>query len=280
MDWTGILDVNFGRQALLAGVLVGFTCGVLSVFVVLQRLSFVGVGISHGTLCGVSIGILAGIDPLITAAVFSIILAWFIAWLHQCYRVPQDTAVGIVFPVAMGLGIVLIALAPGYQQDLLGYLVGSLVAVGPKEVAILSAVALFTLLLIVLYGRELTTICFQEEVAQVDGYRTKFMSYFLLTLLAIVIVISVRIVGIILVSALLVIPASTTFLIRIGILKQPLVAGFLGALLCTVGLFLSYGLDVPPGASIVVLSGVVFALVAFFWSLTAWRAKNTSLRAK
>ena len=257
----GILDLNFGRQALMAGLLVGLTCGVLSVFVVLQRLSFVGVGISHGTLCGVSIGLLFGWDPLGTAVVFSVLLAWFITWLHQSYHVPQDTAVGIVFPVAMGVGMVLISLASGYQQDLLGYLVGSLVAVNSRDLVILVAVALFTLGLLVVYGRELTTICFQEEVARVDGYRTRLMSYLILTLLAVVTVVSIRVVGIILVSALLVIPASTTFMFRVGILKQPLVAGLLGALVSVVGLVISYALDVPPGAAIVVLSGAVFLLV-------------------
>ncbi|NIP59945.1 MAG: metal ABC transporter permease, partial [Gemmatimonadetes bacterium] len=147
---TELLAYGFLQRALAAGLLVGITCAVLAVFVVLRRMAFIGVGISHAALGGVALGLLTGLSPVTGAMIFSVGVAWAIAWLSGQQRVSEDTAIGIFFPTAMALGVAVISLTPTYRQDLLGYLFGNILSVRPSDVWILvglSGVALGLLVL-------------------------------------------------------------------------------------------------------------------------------------
>src|SRR2546428_1044541 len=159
-----LLTYGFMQRALIAGVLVGLLCGVLGFFVVLKRLSFIGVGISHSAFGGIAIGILLGVEPLMAAAVFSTVVAWAIGWLSRKGRLHEDTAIGILFSSAMALGVVLISLSSAYQVDLFGYLFGNILAVSPRDLWLLGGIVAVVLGGIGLLFKELLFLTFDEEV--------------------------------------------------------------------------------------------------------------------
>ena len=126
---TDFLAYGFIQRALITGALLGVSCAVLAFFVVLRRMAFIGVGISHAALGGVALGVVLGISPVLAATVFSVGVAWVIGWIAARGQISEDTAIGIFFPTAMALGVALISLSPTYRQDLMGYLFGNILSV-------------------------------------------------------------------------------------------------------------------------------------------------------
>jgi len=261
-----MLELGFMQRALAAAVLMGIACGALGFFVVLRRLAFVGVGISHSAIAGVAIAVLAAWPPLPTAALFALAVALGIAWTGRRGRLSEDTVIGVFFSGSMALGLVLFSLERGYQQDLFGYLFGNVLAVGPRELAVLTAVAAVVVGLLALAFRPLLFVAFDEEIAQAYGHRVGMLDALLLALLALAVVIGVRVVGILLVEALLVVPAATAALWAQHYRAQMGLAVAIGAGSGVGGLAAAYALDLAAGGSIVLV-----AVAVFFVSLVARR---------
>ena len=258
------MSYGFMQRALAAGILVGLLCGVLGFFVVLKRLSFIGVGISHSALGGIAVGVLLGVEPLAAAAVFSTAIAWAIGWLTRNGRLHEDTAIGILFSSAMALGVALISLSKSYQVDLFGYLFGNILAVSPTDLCLLGAITLVVLATVGLLFKEFLFLAFDEEVARASGLAVTPLYLLLLTCLALAIVAAIRVVGLVLVEALLVIPAATSYQIT-GDYRSMLVVSVASAVASTVvGLWLSYTFDVAAGATIVLV------LAAGFFTALGW----------
>jgi zinc transport system permease protein len=255
---TEVLSYGFMQRALAAGILVGVLCGVLGFFVVLKRLSFIGVGISHSAFGGIAIGVLLGIDPLIAAAIFSTAIAWAIGWLSRKGRLHEDTAIGILFSSAMALGVALISLSSAYQVDLFGYLFGNILAVSPRDLWFLGAIVAAVLLGIRLLFKELLFLTFDEEVARANGLPVTPLYFLLLTALALAVVAAIRVVGLILVEALLVIPAAIGYQLAGGYRSMLAIAVASAVLSASVGLIISYFLNVAAGATIVLVLTVLF----------------------
>ncbi|MFC1575863.1 metal ABC transporter permease, partial [Gemmatimonadota bacterium] len=203
------LSYGFIQRALLTGCLLGATCAVLGVFVVLRRMAFIGVGISHAALGGVALGLLVGAPPLAAAGIFSVGVAWVIGWITRRGEVSEDTAIGIFFPTAMALGVALISLSHVYRQDLMGYLFGNILWVGPSDLWFLLGLAGVSLGVLALFFKEFLFLGVDEEAAKAAGLPAAFLNYLLLTILAVTIVAAMKLMGIVLVSAFLVIPAAT-----------------------------------------------------------------------
>jgi zinc transport system permease protein len=259
-----LLSYGFMQRALLAGVLAGLLCGVLGFFVVLRRLSFIGVGISHSAFGGIAIGVVLGVEPLVAAAVFATLVAWGIGWLSRAGRLHEDTSIGILFSSSMALGVALISLSHTYQVDLFGYLFGNILSVSPGDLWLLAAIALLVLAGIGLLFKELLFVAFDEEVARASGLPVTALSFLLLTCLALAVVASIRVVGIILVEALLVIPAATGYQLTQNY-RTMLGISVLSAVLSAVaGLFISYFFNVAAGATIVLVLAVLFLLAVAF----------------
>ncbi len=257
---TDVLAYGFMQRALLAGILVGVLCGVLGFFVVLKRLSFIGVGISHSAFGGVAIGVLLGIDPLIAAAIFSTAVAWAIGWLSRSGRLHEDTAIGILFSSAMALGVALISLSNAYQIDLFGYLFGNILAVSPHDLWLLGGIVAVVLAGIGLLFKELLFLTFDEEVARANGLPVQPLYLLLLTALALAVVAAIRVVGLILVEALLVMPAAIGYQLARGYRSMLMIAVGSAVLSAIVGLLASYVLNIAAGAMIVlVLTALFFA---------------------
>jgi zinc transport system permease protein len=253
-----MLEHAFMQRALAAAVVVGVLCGALGFFVVLRRLAFIGVGISHSAVGGVAIAVLLGWHPLITAGFFAAAVALGIAWAGRRSPLSEDAVIGVFFSGAMALGILLFSLRRGYQQDLFGYLFGNVLAIGTGELLVVALGAGAVLVALVLAFRPLLLVAFDEEVARAYGHPVGLLDAGLLVLLALAIVIGVRLVGVILIEALLVVPAATASLWARHYRAQIALAMALGACSGVGGLALAYHLDLAAGASIVLVTVALF----------------------
>ena len=271
---TEILAYGFMQKALAAGILVSITCSVISFFVLVNRLSFIGVGISHAAFGGVAIGILFGIDPTLSAVIFSVLTAWMIGIVSRRGRLNEDTTIGIFYAAAMALGIVIIGLSRGYTVDLFGYLFGNILAVTSTDLWIVAALSLFVLGTVFYFFKELLYISFDEESAHVNGVPVAFLYYYLLTLMAVTIVISMKVVGIILVSALLVIPAAAAYEVSSHYKSVLIVSVIVGLVSALGGLLVSYRFNTASGATIVLLAAAVFLLLFTIRSLRTGPKKD------
>ncbi|MFI5396342.1 MAG: metal ABC transporter permease [Candidatus Binatia bacterium] len=270
---TELLSYGFMQRALIAGVLVGVLCGVLGFFVVLKRMSFIGVGISHSAFGGIAIGVLLGIEPLIAAAAFAMIVAWGIGWLSRTGRLHEDTSIGILFSSAMALGVALISLSRTYQVDLFGYLFGNILSVSPGDLWLLAGISLFVLAAVVLLFKEFLFLSFDEEVARASGLPVDTLWFLLLTCLALAVVAAIRVVGIILVEALLVIPAAIGYQVAQGYRAMVWVSVLSAVVAAIAGLFISYFFNVAAGATIVLTLTLIF-----FLALAVARNRRASVR--
>jgi zinc transport system permease protein len=252
------LSYGFIQRALLAGFLLGATCAVLGVFVVLKRMAFIGVGISHAALGGVALGLVLGFPPLGSALVFSVAVAWVIGWITRKGEVSEDTAIGVFFPTAMALGVVLISLSQTYRQELMGYLFGNILSVSAGDLWWALLLSGFSLGAMALLFKEFLFLGVDEEAAKAAGLPAALLNYLLLSILAVTIVAAMKLVGIVLVSAFLVIPAATGQALASSV--RGMVVFSVGSAWISVGagLWLSYLWNPPSGATIVLFAAALF----------------------
>ncbi|HSH46762.1 MAG TPA: metal ABC transporter permease [Longimicrobiales bacterium] len=252
------LSYEFGRRALMAGLVVGLGCAVLAFFVVLRRMAFVGVGISHAALGGVAIGLLLGLDPVLSALVFSVGVAWLIGSIGGRGQLTEETAIGIFFPTAMALGVALMSGTPDYRQSMLSYLFGNILLVQQKDLLLAAILVGLTLVIVLVLFKELLFVSVDEETARAAGLPATLLRYLLLTLLAVTIVSAIKVVGIVLVSAFLVIPAATAQVVAPSM--RAMLAMSVASALASVlgGLWLAWVLDLPSGAAIVLTGAALF----------------------
>ena len=252
------LSYEFGRRALMAGLVIGLGCAVLAFFVVLRRMAFVGVGVSHAALGGVALGVLLGINPVLSALVFSVGVAWLIGAIGGRGQLSEETAIGIFFPTAMALGVALMAGTPDYRQSLLSYLFGNILLVQTADLVLAAVLVGITVLITFALFKELLFVSVDEETARAAGLPATALRYLLLTLLALTIVSAIKVVGIVLVSAFLVIPGATAQLVApsmramLGLSVAVAMASVVG------GLWLAWVLDLPSGAAIVLTGAAIF----------------------
>lgn len=259
-----MLHYSFMQRALVAAILAGILCSIIGVYVVLRKLSFIGAGISHSAFGGVALGFLLGLNPVITAIPFSIAIAAAIGLVSKRGRISEDVSIGIFFPTAMALGLVFVGIAHSYNVDLFGYLFGSILAVSTSDLWMIGILGFIVLATVALLFKELFFVSFDEELAKVSGLPVEKLYYLLLCLIAVTVVISIKIVGIILVAALLVIPAATAFQLTNNFRPMMLISASLGALSGILGLLLSYRFDLPSGATIVLTATALFLLSLAF----------------
>jgi zinc transport system permease protein len=253
-----MLSLPFFQRALVGGVLVAVTLSLLSFFVVLRRIAFVGAGISHSALAGVAIGLILGVNTTLTATVFCALIALLIGYISRRGHVREDVAIGITFSGTMALGVTLIAVSGKYMSSLFSYLFGSILTITTADIALMAFYCLATVAVIALFFKQLLLISFNESIARVSGIPVDFLHYLLLVLIAIVTVASIKLVGIVLVSALLVLPAATARQLA-GTYRTILLLSILAGLISLfTGLALSYTFDLPSGATIVLCACALF----------------------
>jgi zinc transport system permease protein len=258
------LSPGFMQNAFLGGLLVSLMCGLLSVFIVLRRMAFVGAGISHSAFGGVALGFLLQVDPFWTGLVFSILVAFLIEGVQSRGRIEEDTAIGIFFAAAMALGVIFLHFSRTYNADVFGILFGNILAIGPTQLMQVTGVAIIVLVFLAFFYKDLVFLSFDEEMAWVCGIPVKTLRYVFLAVLALVTIVAIYLVGIVLVSALLVIPAAVARNLTNHIRGMLLVSIAVSVGSTLAGLELSYQIDLPSGATIVVILALLFFL-ATLW---------------
>ncbi len=253
-----LFALTFFRNAFGMCVLLSILFGILSFFTVMRKMSFLGAGISHTAFGGVALGILLGINPFFTSLAFCILAAVLIGKLARHGNITYDTSIGIFFAFSMALGAFFIAIKKAYQFDLSGYLFGNILGVTLFDtITVLVVLSLF-IPFIFIFLQRIMFMTFDAEVAVVSGVKTSFLDTLLLIFLAAIIVTSIKVVGIILVSALVVLPASFGLLLSKNF-RIVILAGILYTMVIMVGgLFLSYGLGTPPGATMVIGGTLIY----------------------
>ena len=256
------LEYGFMVNALAASLLAAIACGIVGVYVVVKRIVFISGGISHASFGGIGLGYFLGIDPVLCVIPFGIASALVIGEVRRRTLLSEDTAIGVIWAMGMALGIMLIALTPGYAPDLLSYLFGNILMVSRSTLWVMLALDVIIVSVVCLLYKEFLAITFDEEFATVIGIPTHKLYLVLLCLIALTVVMLIRVVGVILVIALLTIPAAASRRLTNDLRKMMGLSILFAALFCITGLYLSYLFDLPSGSTIVLVSGVVFLLIS------------------
>jgi len=250
----------FLQHALVAGLLASVACGLVGTYVVVRRIGFLAGGIAHSVLGGMGAALFFGGDPMVGALVAALISALLIGWVSLHGREREDTLIGAVWAVGMAAGVLFISRTPGYNVDLMSYLFGNILMVGEVELWLMLGADLLLLAFVGLLYRQFLAVSFDEEFARLRGLPVTLLHLLLLSLVAVTVVLLIRVVGLILVIALLTLPAAIAgqYVQTLG--RMMALAVLLGTLLTASGLALSYGPDLPSGATIILLSGAVYLL--------------------
>ena len=253
-------EFGFMQRALLGGVLVAAICALVGTYVVLRGLAFVGDALAHAAFPGVVIAYLLKGNIYLGAMLFALATALGVGVVSRHGRVSHDTAIGILFAGAFALGVLLMSMIQGYTVDLFSFLFGNVLGISERELWLVAFLGGVVVLTIRVFYKELLLLSFDPTVAEAMGYPVRAFNYLLLGLIAVTIVISIQVVGIILVVALLVTPSATASLLTERFFRMMLLGVLLAVLAAAIGLYLSYYLNVASGAAIVLVSTCLFFL--------------------
>lgn len=255
-----IFSYEFMQNALLAGVLVSLVSGIIGTLVVLNRMVGISGGIAHAAYGGVGIASYFGFDPVLGAVLFSLLSSVTMGVAHRKLRERSDTMIGVMWAVGMATGIIFVSLTPGYRANLMSYLFGSILAVSKQDIWWMAGIALATVLFVVLFYRQLLAISFDEEFATVRNLPVTVLSVLLLIMTGLTVVVAMRVVGLIMVIALLTIPSAIASMFFKDMRVIMLVAVGLGIVFISAGLVISFLSNLPAATVIILLAGLVYFL--------------------
>ncbi len=264
---TGIVEfLGFGfiQRALIAGSFIALVCSLLGVVLVLRRLSLIGDGLSHVTFSGVALGLYLNVYPLYVSLPIVVLSSLGILRLADKARLYGDAAIGIVSSAGIAAGVMLASLGGGFNVDLFSYLFGNILAISGYEVASSIGLSLLVLAVIALYFDEILSITFDEEFARASGINTGRINAILVMLTGVTVVLTMKVVGIMLTSALLILPASTAFQLARGFRNAMVIAAVTSVASVVAGIFISFMMNLPTGAAIVLVNAGFF-LAAFLY---------------
>ncbi|MER2123339.1 MAG: metal ABC transporter permease [Exiguobacterium indicum] len=270
------MTLKFLQYALVAAILIGFTAPLIGSFVVVRRMSLIADALSHVTLAGIALSLLisgmvaqlADLNPLYLGIVTSVIAALTIDWLRAKYKHFQELAIPIIMATGMGLGATFISLANGFSMDLVSFLFGTVSAVALTDVYTILIVTIVVVIFVFAFYKELLFLSFDEEQARVSGIRLRLVHILFMIVVALVIAISMRIVGILLVSSLITLPVAAALRIAKSFKATIFLAIIFGEVATVLGLILAYQFDLAPGGMIVllaVLELIIVMLLERFW---------------
>lgn len=259
---SGIFRYEFLQNAFLSGALIGLIAPLLGVFIVVRRLSLIADALSHVTLSGIAaslllekkLGLAGSINPLYMGMAFSVAGSLFIEKLRAVYKHYQELAIPIILSGGIGIGVIFISLADGFNSDLFSYLFGSVTAVSRTDVYTIAAISVFVIVIVALLYKELFLLSFDEEHAKASGIPAKAIHFIFIVMVALVIAASMRIVGILLVSSLMTLPVAASMRIAKGFKQAIFLSVAFGEISVMGGLFAAYYLDLAPGGTIVLLA--------------------------
>ncbi len=270
-----VLQFEFMRNALVAGILVSVTCGIIGTLVVVNRIVFISGGIAHAAYGGIGVAFYMGFPPFLGAALFSFAVSMVmgVASLKDKKRV--DAIIGVMWAVGMALGIILIDLTPGYNVDLMSYLFGSILTVTTSDVWFMLALNSTVFLVVLAFYKEFLAMSYDEEFSFVVGIPVKTLYFTLLGMIALSVVMIIKIVGLILVIALISIPPYIAEKYTTSLGKMMIFSSLLGIFFTVTGLWLSYRYNLTSGATIILVAGLGF-FISLASDLLRGSSKTTS----
>jgi zinc transport system permease protein len=277
-----VVSESFMRNALLAGVLASVACGIVGTYVVTRRITFIAGAIAHSVLGGLGAARYCSVvfgwqwfHPMLGATIAALLSAAVIGWISLRSSEREDTVIGAIWAIGMAVGILFIYSTPGYQQDLMSYLFGNILLVSHGELLMMAVLDAIIVAVTLLFFNSLESVCFDEEFARLRGLRVEAYYMALLALTALTVVLLVSIVGLVMVIALITLPAAIAGRLRNTLGSIMTLAALISMLLTSAGLAISYAPNLPSGATIILLAGALYLVVALFTSPLLKRRGNT-----
>ncbi len=256
-----IFHYGFIVRGLEAGLLIGAVAPLIGIFLVLRRYSLIADTLSHVSLAGVAIGLLTGINPLFTALGASLISSVAIERLRTSKKIYGESALSIFLSGSLALAVMLIGLAHGFTVDLFSYLFGSIVTVRQTDIYLIIILGIIVAILLMIFYKEMIYISFDEEAARVSGIRVNLFNTLFIMLAAAAIAIAIPIIGILLISALLVLPVVTALQFKKGFIRTLVWAEVISLISVLAGIIISFYLNVSSGAVIVLVMLAIFGMI-------------------
>lgn len=246
-----LLSYDFVQRGIIAGLLVGVSSALAGVFLILRRMSFLGAGLSHTAFGGIAISTLLVLEPFLPTALFTILVANLIQYFSARKRVPGDVAIALVFSGGVALAVVLLSLSGGFGEHVFGYLFGNILMVSKEELFLIGVSSLLVAVFFLSFYKDLVLISFSEEIAKLRGVRIGLINHLLISISALVIVLSIKAVGVILASSLLVIPAMTALILAGSFFSSLVLSCTFAVAGILSGLGIAFYYNVPPSGAIV-----------------------------
>lgn len=262
---------GFIQRAVVMGLLASLACGIIGTYVVVKRIVFISGGIAHAVLGGMGIAYYLGYHPLLGATLFALFSALLIGTISLRSRQREDTIIGALWAIGMAVGLIFISWTPGYNTDLMSYLFGNILLVSPQDLLIAGILNAIVLVMVFLFYKPFLAVCFDEEYARLQGVRVEAVYLLLLCLIALTVVVLIQVVGIILVIALLTLPAGIAGHYARSLAGMMAISTLLGSLFTTAGMVVSYQPDLPTGPAIIILAGSVYLLSSV---VKEWRIRR------
>jgi len=256
-----LFQYAFLQNAVVSAILASIVCGIIGTIIIEKKLVMMSGGIAHTAFGGIGMGYFLNIEPIIGGLIFSVLAALGITTIHRKTNTNSDILIGMFWSFGMAVGILFIAFTPGYPPDMTSYLFGDILAVSRMDLYFIGVLDVIIISVISAYFNTFKAYLFDEEFTSVLGLPTTILEYTLFLLIALTVVILIRVVGIILIIALLTVPPSIAKLFTYNLKKIMLLSMLLGNVFCFLGLWLSYKLHIPSGASIIILSVCIFLIV-------------------
>ena len=256
-----ILEYSFFQNALLGSFLASIVCGIIGTYIVTRRLVFISGGITHASFGGIGIGLFTGIDPILSAMIFAVMSACGIQWMSHNGDVREDSAIAVFWTFGMSVGIICCFLTPGFIPDLPSFLFGSILAISSADLWMLGILTAVVSLAFIFFYHTIIAISFDSNFARSQKIPVMAIEYLMMALIAMTIVSTLRMVGIVLAISLLTIPQMTANIFTFSYKKMILLSIIFGWIDCLTGLALSYQLNVPSGASIIFISIIIYAIL-------------------
>ncbi|TLX77808.1 metal ABC transporter permease [Labilibacter sediminis] len=246
-----LFQYSFFTNALLAGVLTSIVAGIAGTYIVARKIVFISGGITHASFGGIGLGYFLGINPFLGAAVFAIMAALGIEWTTSKANVREDSAIAMLWSLGMAIGIIFVFLTPGYAPNLMSFLFGNILTVSVQDILIMAVLALFVVAGIVVFYRPVLYMAFDEEYAKTSGLNVKILKYITSVFIALTIVMSIRIAGIILVLSLFTIPQAIAGIFTHDFKRMIYISVLFAFMGIMIGLIGSYYFNLPSGAIII-----------------------------
>ncbi len=254
------LSYDFVQNALIAGFLVSISIGIIGALVVVNRMVFLAGGIAHSSYGGIGLAIYFGIPMALSTSLFAIASALLIAWLSIYHKNRIDSFIGLIWAVGMATGIVLVDMTPGYHGDLMSYLFGSIMAVSSSDIWIMSVLLVAILLFVHIWYREILAVSYDSEYASLRGIRSHLFYTLILVLSALSVVVAIKVVGLILVIAMMTIPTFIAEKMSRSLYMMMILSALFALIFTMVGLVISYIFDLTSGATIILTAAVGMGL--------------------